>query len=59
MVADGGAPHCTTCGEPLHFGSDRNGRTTEACACGYRAYVETRSGQVNVPQEAPPPTLRP
>lgn len=45
MVADGGAPHCPHCRQPLRFGSDRQGRTTESCTCGYRGYVNTRPGQ--------------
>jgi hypothetical protein len=48
MVRDGGAPHCPACGEPLRFDADRQGRTTEVCACGYRGYLETRPGEVEV-----------
>jgi len=47
MVTDGGAPCCQECRGPLQFGSDRHGRTTESCACGYRGYVGTRPGQVD------------
>jgi len=50
MVTDGGAPRCRGCNQPLQFGTDRQGRTTESCACGYRGYVETRLGLVDVGQ---------
>jgi hypothetical protein len=53
MVMDGGAPHCGGCHQPLQFGTDRQGRTTESCACGYRGFLKTRPGQVNVPPDAP------
>ncbi len=53
MVVDGGAPHCGGCHQPLQFGTDREGRTTESCACGYRGYLQTRPGQVGVPPDAP------
>jgi hypothetical protein len=46
MVIDGGAPRCRSCGEPLQFDTDRQGRTMEACECGYRGYLETRPGEV-------------
>ena len=46
MVTDGGAPWCPECRRPLQFGSDRQGRATESCACGYHGYVGTRPGQV-------------
>jgi len=49
MVTDGGAPCCLECCRPLQFGSDRQGRTTESCVCGYRGYVRTRPGQVDAP----------
>jgi len=44
MVMDGGAPRCLGCDQPLHFGTDRQGRTTESCACGYQGYLKTRTG---------------
>jgi len=47
MVTDGGAPWCPECRRPLQFGSDRQGRATESCACGYHGYVGTRPGQVD------------
>ena len=31
----------------LQFGTDRDGRTTESCSCGYRAYLQTRGGNVH------------
>jgi len=58
MVTDGGAPRCGQCNEPLHFGSDRQGRTTESCACGYRGYLKTRPGQVDSGQDAAVPSPR-
>ncbi len=48
MVTDGGAPRCRICAEPLRFGTDRQGRTTEACTCGYRGFLQTRGGEVEV-----------
>ncbi len=52
MVTDRGAPRCCSCGAPLRFGTDRQGRTTETCACGYRGYVQTRGGEVEVRETA-------
>jgi len=52
MVTDGGAPRCLGCNQPLQFGTDRQGRTTESCACGYRGYLRTRPGQVAVRPDA-------
>jgi len=46
MVRDGGAPRCPACHLALKFGTDRDGRTTESCGCGYRGYLQTRGGQV-------------
>ena len=48
MVTDGGAPRCPGCNEQLQFGTDRQGRTIESCACGYRGFLETRGGGVKV-----------
>src|SRR2546430_17668022 len=48
MVTDGGAPRCPGCNEQLQFGTDRQGRTVESCACGYRGFLETRGGGVKV-----------
>lgn len=44
LVTDGGPPFCLDCGQRLHFGTDRTGRTTESCDCGYRAFVKTQRG---------------
>jgi hypothetical protein len=44
MMMDGGPPFCRECGARLHFGSDRSGRTTESCDCGYRGLVATQRG---------------
>jgi hypothetical protein len=52
MLSDGGAPRCPTCRQPLHFGTDRDGRATETCACGYRGYVGTR-GELHPPVPTP------
>ena len=52
MVKDAGAPRCATCAEPLHFDSDRDGRTIQSCGCGHREYLRTRrsdTGAVPVP----------
>lgn len=56
MAPDAGAPRCPDCHQPLRFGTDRNGRTTESCLCGYHAYLETRRGATD---DAPPATERP
>src|SRR2546426_92593 len=53
MVTDGGAPHCRGCRQPLQFGTDRQGRTTESCACGYRGFVQTRPGQLDPGPDEP------
>ena len=53
MVTDGGAPRCRGCQRPLQFGTDRQGRTTESCSCGYQGYLETRPGQVDLRRDAP------
>jgi hypothetical protein len=45
MITDGGPPRCQGCNLRLRFDTDRDGRTTESCGCGYRAYVETRCEQ--------------
>ena len=52
MAMDAGAPRCCVCGNPLRFDTDREGRTTEVCVCGYRGYLETRIGEV---EERPAP----
>jgi len=49
MVTDGGAPRCPVCHLALKFGTDRNGRTTESCGCGYGGYLQTRGGHVHPP----------
>ena len=37
---------CPACREEfLEFKTDRAGRAVEQCACGYRAYVERRTGK--------------
>jgi hypothetical protein len=54
MVSDGGAPRCRVCAQRLKFGTDRDGRATESCLCGYRAYVTTRDGQPAVPKNSIP-----
>jgi len=43
MLAAGGPPRCPQCGSRLGFSTDRLGRTTEACGCGYGAYVALRA----------------
>ena len=52
MAPDAGAPRCPDCHQPLRFGTDRNGRTTESCLCGYHAYLETRRGATDDGPEA-------
>ena len=49
LVADrsGKCPACRV--EFLEFKTDRGGRAVEQCACGYRAYVERRSGTRDEP----------
>ena len=46
LVADGGPPQCPACHTPLVFQSDRQGRTYARCDCGYRAYLERRTGKL-------------
>jgi hypothetical protein len=43
LVADRSG-RCPACGEALEFKTDRGGRALETCVCGYRAYVERRTG---------------
>ena len=38
---------CPACGAYMEFKTDRAGRATEVCACGYRAYVERRPGKLD------------
>jgi len=45
LVVDRGPARCPTCKEFLEFRTDRFGRMVEFCPCGYRAYVERRSGK--------------
>jgi len=52
LVTDGGPPWCPACGGRLHFDSDRNGRTTQSCDCGYDEYVVTRQ-EPTAPVSAP------
>ncbi len=42
LQSDGGRPSCPVCGRLLQFGTDRQGRTTESCDCGYRGFVRKR-----------------
>ena len=44
LVAGSGPQDCPACGGRLEFGTDRLGRTTEYCACGYNALVRKREG---------------
>jgi phage/plasmid primase-like uncharacterized protein len=39
LQSDGGRPSCPACGRLLQFGTDRQGRTTESCECGYHGFV--------------------
>lgn len=50
LVKDGGPPRCPSCGDTLAFVSDRYGQTIAQCPCGYRAFVERRSGKREPPQ---------
>jgi hypothetical protein len=43
ILVEGGLPVCPGCRQRLEFGTDGQGRTTESCACGYRAYTPVRS----------------
>src|SRR3989454_12800653 len=45
LVKDGGPPRCPQCAGRLAFGTDRLGRTTESCRCGYGAYVQVRESE--------------
>lgn len=54
MVVADAAPGCPRCGGRLGFGSDRNGRTVEACECGFEGYVARRSGEVTEAAAAAP-----
>jgi hypothetical protein len=53
LVADGGPPHCPACGGHLMFRTDRHGRAMAQCDCGYRAYVERRTGTRPEPPVSP------
>lgn len=52
MIAHGPA-NCPTCQQTLQFRTDRYGRMVEYCPCGYRAYVERRSGKRDETQGGP------
>lgn len=45
LVIDGGPPRCPACNNWLEFGTDRQGQTMAHCGCGYKAYVERRTGK--------------
>ena len=49
LVSDRGPARCPACKEFLEFKTDRYGRMMEQCLCGYRAYVERRSGKQDKP----------
>jgi len=53
LVTDSGAARCPQCRLYLEFRTDRFGRMVEQCACGYRAYVERRSGKRDEPPSLP------
>ena len=53
LVGDRGPAKCPACAEYFEFRTDRNGRLVEQCGCGYRAYVERRSGTNPVPAVPP------
>lgn len=36
---------CPECGGTMEFKTDRGGRALDVCACGYRAYIERRTGK--------------
>ena len=48
LVVGRGPASCPGCGEFFEFRTDTNGRLVEQCGCGYRAYVEQRSGKHDV-----------
>jgi len=52
LVPDRGPARCPACREFLEFRTDRSGRMVEQCACGYRAYVERRTGKRDEPPGA-------
>ena len=56
MVNPGGPPRCPLCEGRLGFGTDRLGRTTESCLCGYLGYVALRDAEHPLP---PPGPVRP
>jgi hypothetical protein len=43
---------CPECREYMEFKTDRAGRALEACACGYRAYIERRTGKRDAEKES-------
>jgi hypothetical protein len=45
LVAGSAPQDCPACGGRLEFGTDRLGRTTEFCGCGYDALVRKRDVQ--------------
>lgn len=61
LVESGASPRCPACAGWLEFGTDRDGRAVQHCACGYRGYVPLRSGTPpGTPAEilAKPPDLQ-
>lgn len=46
LVAGSAPQDCPACGGRLEFGTDRLGRTTEYCACGYDALVRKQDPHI-------------
>ena len=46
LVSGGDSPRCPVCGDWLGFGTDRQGRAVQHCDCGFKGYVQRRSGSV-------------
>ena len=42
---------CPQCREYMEFKTDRAGRAMEVCVCGYRAYIERRTGKRDTGKE--------
>lgn len=59
LVAGGDPPRCPVCGNWLTFGTDRQGRAVQHCDCGFKDYVQVRSGSIPTQGPAMPPVIVP
>jgi hypothetical protein len=59
LVSGGDPPRCPECGGWLGFGTDRQGRAVQSCDCGFKGYVQLRSGSIPTQGPAMPPVIVP